>query len=91
VFEVECNASRIGIGEVLSQECHPVAYFSEKLNKAKQKYLTYDRILCDGSWPALLVPLFSTIGVCFLLLPWDPPLSQLLKEAQPYAWDIWGC
>jgi len=49
VFEVECNASRIGIGEVLSQECHPVAYFSEKLNKAKQKYLTYDRILCDGS------------------------------------------
>ena len=31
IFEVACDVSDIGIGGVLTQEGHPIAYFSEKL------------------------------------------------------------
>jgi len=35
ILEVACDAFKIGIGGVLVQEGHPVAYFSEKLNETK--------------------------------------------------------
>jgi hypothetical protein len=40
-FELHYNASKIGIGAVLSQLSKPVAYFSEKLKSAQLNYSTY--------------------------------------------------
>ena len=42
-FQVKCDASGVVVDTILSHDNKLVAYFSEKLNDAKEKYSTYDK------------------------------------------------
>ena len=41
-FELDCDALKVGIGEVLRQHGRPIAYFSKKLSGSRVRYSTYD-------------------------------------------------
>ena len=45
LFNVAMDASASGVGAVLSQDLHPVSFFSEKLSEPRSLYSNYDREL----------------------------------------------
>jgi len=45
VLELECHASGVGLGVVLLQQGHPIAYFKEKLHDAFVNYFTYEKYM----------------------------------------------
>ena len=39
-FEIHTDASKLQIGAVISQKGKPIAFYSQKMNRAKQNYTT---------------------------------------------------
>ncbi|RDX82109.1 Retrovirus-related Pol polyprotein from transposon 17.6, partial [Mucuna pruriens] len=82
-FELKCDASNVGVGEVLLQEGHPIAYFNEQLKKVWQHYLLPKEFVIHSDHEALKhlrnhFPISSNINKGKLTLLLMPCLEDML-------------
>ena len=81
-FEIECDASNVGRGDVLLQEGHPITYLSEKLKGVNLNYFTYEKemyalIRALQTWQHYFLPKEFVIHSDHESLMWKQCLPRL--------------